>query len=110
MPDLFLEYFSEEIPSRMQKDASIYLRKCFEKALIEHNLSFGQISSMYSSRRLVINIENIPAKQPKVIEELRGPRFGSSEKAIQGFLKANQKSAKDLFRKETQKGFFEAPT
>ena len=106
MPDLFLEYFSEEIPSRMQKDASIYLRKCFEKALIEHNLSFGQISSMYSSRRLVINIENIPTKQPKVIEELRGPRFGSSEKAIQGFLKANQKSAKDLFRKETQKGFF----
>ena len=106
MPELFVEYLSEEIPSRMQKGAATYLQKCFELSLAEHKLSFGKISTMFSSRRLVINIEKIPLKQPNIIEELRGPRFGAPKNAIQGFVKSKKMTTQDLFKKDTPKGLF----
>lgn len=39
-------------------------------------------------RRLALTVHGIPARQPDLKEERRGPRVGGPEPAIQGFLKA----------------------
>jgi glycyl-tRNA synthetase beta chain len=39
-------------------------------------------------RRLALTVQGIPARQPDLKEERRGPRIGGPDAAIQGFLKA----------------------
>ena len=39
-------------------------------------------------RRLALTVQGVPARQPDVKEERKGPRVGSNEGAIKGFLKA----------------------
>ena len=39
-------------------------------------------------RRLALTVQGIPARQPDLKEEKKGPRVGAPEGAIQGFLKS----------------------
>ena len=41
-------------------------------------------------RRLALVVDGLPAAQPDVSEERRGPRVGAPEQAIEGFLKARR--------------------
>ncbi|MDX2072772.1 MAG: glycine--tRNA ligase subunit beta, partial [Alphaproteobacteria bacterium] len=81
MADLLLELFSEEIPARMQADAELYLGGALEKALGAKPQTF------VTPRRLAAIIENLPETQPDINEELKGPKVGAPEAAMQGFLK-----------------------
>ena len=106
MPDLLLEYLSEEIPSRMQARAADDLKLNFLNALEKEKLSYGKTEVFYSPRRLVISIENIPKKQKNIKIEKRGPRVDAQQNAIQGFLKSLNTSIDKLEKKSTDKGTF----
>ncbi len=88
MPDLLLELFSEEIPARMQSQAAEDLRKLVTNALVERGLVYEGAASFATPRRLALHIAGLPARQPDVREERKGPRVGAPEGAIQGFLKS----------------------
>jgi glycyl-tRNA synthetase beta chain len=88
MPDLLLEFFSEEIPARMQARAAEDLRKLVTDALAEAGLSYEGAKAFATPRRLALAVAGIPVRQPDVREERKGPRAGANEKAIAGFLKA----------------------
>lgn len=64
MPELLVEYRSEEIPARMQRQAADELARLFETALKEANLEFESISSFATPRRLVVQITDVPVSQP----------------------------------------------
>jgi glycyl-tRNA synthetase beta chain len=87
MPDLLLELFSEEIPARMQAKAAEDLRKLVTDRLVEAGLVYEGAKSFATPRRLALTVHGIPAKQPDVKEEKKGPRVGAPEYAIAGFLK-----------------------
>ena len=87
--NLLLELFSEEIPARMQTGSQTQLTNLFEKSLMNRDIGYGPISTFCSPRHLSVIIKNIDLKQKNQIIEKRGPRLGSSEKAIHGFLKSN---------------------
>jgi glycyl-tRNA synthetase beta chain len=87
MPQLFLELFSEEIPARMQKRAEEDLAKAFGEKLKAAGLDAKAIKTFSSPRRLGLFIDDLPAKAADVNEERKGPRVGSPEQALQGFLK-----------------------
>jgi glycyl-tRNA synthetase beta chain len=87
MPDLLLELFSEEIPARMQAKAAEDLRKMVTDRLVEAGLDYEGAKSFVTPRRLTLTVHSIPAKQPDVKEEKKGPRVGAPENAIAGFLK-----------------------
>ena len=87
--NLLLELFSEEIPARMQTDSEKQLTNLFEKSLMNRDIGYGPISTFCSPRHLSVIIKNIDLKQKNQIIEKRGPRLGSNEKAIHGFLKSN---------------------
>jgi glycyl-tRNA synthetase beta chain len=88
MPDLLLELFSEEIPARMQRQAAEDLKRLVTNALVERNLFYEGAQSFVTPRRLTLHVVGLPAAQPDLREERKGPRVGAPEAAIQGFLKS----------------------
>jgi glycyl-tRNA synthetase beta chain len=88
MPQLLLELFSEEIPARMQKRAEEDLARAFGEKLKAAGLDARAIKTFSSPRRLGLVIDDLPAKAADVNEEKKGPRVGSPDQAIQGFLKS----------------------
>src|SRR3990170_3342603 len=88
MPDLLLELFSEEIPARMQAKAADDLRKLVTDRLVDSGLVYEGAKAFVTPRRLTLWVQGIPAQQPDVKEEKKGPRVGSPEAAVRGFLKA----------------------
>jgi glycyl-tRNA synthetase beta chain len=88
MPDLLLELFSEEIPARMQARAAEDLRKMVTERLVDAGLVYEGATAFATPRRLALAVQGIPARQPDLKEEKKGPRVGAPEAAVQGFLKS----------------------
>src|SRR6266496_1015341 len=88
MPDLLLELFSEEIPARMQQKAAEDLQRLVADRLVDAGLVYEGVKAFVTPRRLALAIEGLPARQPDLHEEKRGPRVGAPEPAIAGFLKS----------------------
>jgi glycyl-tRNA synthetase beta chain len=88
MPDLLLEFLSEEIPARMQARAAEDLRKIVTDQLVAAGLAYEGAKAFATPRRLALSVHGVPARQPDIKEEKKGPRVGAPENAIAGFLKA----------------------
>jgi glycyl-tRNA synthetase beta chain len=107
MPDLLLEFLSEEIPARMQARAAEDLRKLVTDRLVAAGLVYEGAKAFATPRRLALSVHGIPARQPDIKEEKKGPRVGAPENAIAGFLKAaGLKSIKDAKVQPDKKGDF----
>jgi len=88
MPDLLLELFSEEIPARMQARAADDLKKMVTDRLVAAGLVYEGARAFVTPRRLALTVHGVPAQQPDVKEERKGPKVGAPEQAIAGFLRA----------------------
>jgi glycyl-tRNA synthetase beta chain len=108
MPDLLLELFSEEIPARMQAQAAEDLRRLVTNALVDRGLAYEGAAAFATPRRLALHVAGLPARQPDMREEKKGPRVGAPEPAIQGFLKSAGLSSIDQAKieKDPKKGEF----
>jgi glycyl-tRNA synthetase beta chain len=108
MPDLLLELFSEEIPARMQRQAADDLQRLVCGALAERGLAYEGAAAHATPRRLALHIAGLPARQPDVREEKKGPRVGAPEAAIAGFLKSAGLASIDAAKieKDAKKGEF----
>ena len=108
MPDLLLELFSEEIPARMQAKAADDLRKLVTDKLVAEGLVYDGAKSFATPRRLALTVHGIPARQPDLKDERKGPKIGAPDAAIQGFLKAAGLKSLDEARiqKDPKKGDF----
>jgi glycyl-tRNA synthetase beta chain len=107
MPDLLLELFSEEIPARMQARAAEDLRKAVTDRLVDAGLVYEGAKAFVTPRRLTLSVHGVPARQPDLREEKKGPRVGAPDNAIAGFLKgAGLKSIADAKVQPDKKGDF----
>ncbi len=107
MAELLLELFSEEIPARMQARARADLARLLGDALKAAGLTFTELSTYATPRRLVALVEGLPARSPDVREERKGPRLDAPDAAIQGFLKsAGLNSVDQAERRPDKKGDF----
>ena len=88
MPDLLLEFFSEEIPARMQARAAEDLKKLVTDKLVDAGLIYDGAKAFATPRRLALAVAGIPVRQPDVKEERKGPKVGAPAQAIAGFLRA----------------------
>src|SRR3954463_2197759 len=88
MPDLLLEFFSEEIPARMQARAAEDLKKLVTDKLVAAGLTYDGAKAFATPRRLALAVAGIPARQPDIKDERKGPKVGAPEQAIAGFLRA----------------------
>ncbi len=107
MPDLLLEFFSEEIPARMQAKAADDLRKLVTDALVEAGLVYEGAKAFVTPRRLALSVHGVPVKSPDQKEERKGPKVGAPEQAIAGFVKsAGLKSISEAKVQHDKKGDF----
>jgi glycyl-tRNA synthetase beta chain len=88
MPELLLEFLSEEIPARMQARAADDLRKMVTDRLVAAGLVYEGAKAFATPRRLTLSVHGVPARQPDLKEERKGPKVGAPEQAIAGFLRA----------------------
>ena len=106
MSEFFLELFSEEIPSSLQKNLREDLLNSFIKSFNEKLILFKKSSSYSTPNRLIISFEGLRKKIILKSEEIKGPSVKSPELALEGFVRSNNISKKDLFKKATDKGEF----
>ena len=108
MPDLLLELFSEEIPARMQAKAADDLRKLVTDKLVAEGLVYDGVKAFATPRRLALTVHGLPARQPDLKDERKGPKVGAPDAAVQGFLKATGLNSLDeaKIQKDPKKGDF----
>ncbi len=108
MPDLLLEFFSEEIPARMQPRAMEDLKKLVTDRLVEEGLVYEGAKAFATPRRIALAVHGVPARQKDIREEKKGPRVGAPEAAVAGFLKSAGLTSLDQAKieKDPKKGEF----
>ena len=106
MSEFFLELFSEEIPSSLQKNLREDLLNSFIKSFNEKSISFKKSSSFSTPNRLIILFEGLQKQIILKSEEIKGPSVKAPELALEGFIRSNNISKKDLFKKAIDKGEF----
>ena len=106
MSEFFLELFSEEIPSSLQQNLRQELLNSFNKLFTEKFISFKKSTSYSTPNRLIIVFENVQKQVVLKSEEIKGPNITAPEIALEGFVRSNNISKKDLFKKVTEKGEF----
>ena len=113
MPDLFIELFSEEIPSNLQKNARNNLLQNFKDFFEQEKIIHKSEGKVFSTpNRLIILFDRIDTEIHRKSEYIRGPNINAPEKALDGFVKSNKIEKKNIFEKQTEKGkfyFFKKP-
>lgn len=104
MPDFLLELFCEEIPARMQARAADDLARLMGEALAAERLAPTGAVTHVTPRRLVFAAHGLPAAQPDLEEERKGPREGAPQAALDGFLKSTGLTLDQCQLRDTPKG------
>ena len=106
MPELFLEFFSEEMPANLQKNARKNLLNLFKENFEKNNITYKENLSFSTPNRLVLYFNGIPKEINQKAFEIKGPKIEAPKEALEGFIKSNNLLKKDIKIKENDKGKF----
>ena len=106
MSELFLELFSEDMPSGLQRNAREGILKLFTENFDKLNINFKTNKSYSTPKRLVFFFEGIPEKIEKQGITIKGPKTEAPIIALEGFLKSNNLDRSKVFEQNTEKGRF----
>ncbi len=106
MAELILELYSEEIPPKLQIAARSQIKEFIKNSFKEDNIKYKDISVYSSPTRLTLVIKNLTDKIKTESKEIKGPKVGSPDQVVQGFIRAKNVNEQDLFKKDTDKGRF----
>ena len=106
MAELFIELFSEEIPSKLQIDTRRKIKQIFEEKLQIKEIKFNSSKSFSTPKRLVFVIDGLPEKIEQKGKNLKGPRVDAPQVALDGFIKSNNLNKLDIYKKKIEKGEF----
>ena len=106
MSEFFLELFSEEIPSSLQKNLREDLLENFNKLFSEKFVTFKKSSSYSTPNRAVVVFEGLKRQVVLKPKEIKGPNINAPAVALEGFIRTNNITKKDLYKKKVDKGDF----
>ena len=106
MAELFIELFSEEIPAKLQIDARQKIKQMIDEKLQKKEINFKSSKSFSTPKRLVFFIEGIPEKIEQKKKIIKGPNVDAPQTALEGFIKSNNLSKLDIYKKNLEKGEF----
>jgi glycyl-tRNA synthetase beta chain len=95
MTDFLLELYSEEIPAGMQARGADDLARLVTALLADCGVAAAETRTYVAPQRMAVIITGLPARTPDRHEQKKGPRIDAPEKAIQGFLRANDLATTD---------------
>jgi glycyl-tRNA synthetase beta chain len=100
MPQLLIELFSEEIPARMQAQAARDFERLAREKLAAEGLLPEALKTFAGPRRLTLVAEGLLVAQPERHEERKGPRVGSPDAALDGFLRSTGLTREQLTERD----------
>ena len=106
MAELLLELYSEEIPPQLQIGARTQLKEFIESSFKDNEIKYKRLIVYSSPTRLVLLANDLAENIKVAAKEIKGPKVGSHDQVIQGFVKAKNVSEQDLIEKDTDKGKF----
>ena len=106
MAEFLLELYSEEIPPQLQIAARSQIKQFIENSFKEDSIKYKELLVYSSPTRLMVFINNLDEKIKIEAKEIKGPKVGSPDQVLQGFIKAKNVNEKDLIEKDTDKGKF----
>ena len=89
MSELILELYTEEIPAFMQKKAEEAYHAIFTNAFEAEDIMYQSLNIYVGARRLTLHVDGLPTQSLAKHIELKGPKVGAPEQAIDGFCKTN---------------------
>ncbi|HEY3307899.1 MAG TPA: glycine--tRNA ligase subunit beta [Desulfuromonadaceae bacterium] len=117
MKELFLEIGTEEIPAGFIPRAMAEMEAMITRELSNARLSFGEIRTLATPRRLTLVVKDIPAVQPDAEITATGPSKkaafdseGKPTKAAEGFARGQGVDVSALQIVATEKGEYLAVT
>jgi len=102
--DFLVELGTEELPPKALKTLSDAFTKGITDGLAEAGVSFDNVKSYASPRRLAVLINGLADKQADREIEKRGPSTKAPEKAVEGFARSCGVTADQLEKIDTNKG------
>ena len=106
MAELFIELFSEEIPVNLQINAREKIKQLINEKLKKKEINFTSSKSFSTPKRLVFFIDGIPEKIEQKKRIIKGPNVDAPQAALDGFIKSNNLSKLDIYKKNLAKGDF----
>jgi len=113
MKNLLFEVLTEELPARFIPVGVKALAELARKYFADYRLSYRDIKTAGTPRRLVLFVEGLSEKQPDLEEEVVGPSTkvalddqGNYTKAALGFASKHGVDPSKLYIKETPKGTY----
>jgi len=108
MAELLIECLSEEIPARLQPLGARRLADDLKTHLADAGIALAEdaITPFWAARRIGLVATGLPARQPDVREERRGPRVDAPDAAIAGFLKSVGLAREALQERSNDKGTY----
>lgn len=92
----------------MQGKAADDLKRLVTDKLVAEGLVYEGAKAFATPRRLTLTVHGIPARQPDLKDERKGPKVGAPDAAVQGFLKATGLASLDeaKIQRDPKKGDF----
>jgi len=106
MSEFFLELFSEEIPSSLQKNLRLDLLNNFRDLFQKRSITFKNSTAYSTPNRLIILFEGLQREITLKSEEIKGPSIKAPNEALEGFLRSNKIDKNKVYKKTTDKGEF----
>ena len=106
MAELFIELFSEEIPAKLQIDARQKIGRIIDEKLQKKAINFKSSKSFSTPKRLVLVFDGIPEKIEEKKKIIKGPKVDAPQVALDGFIKSNNLSKLNIYKKKLEKGEF----
>ena len=106
MAEFLLELYSEEIPHGLQISAREELKKNLLKLLEEESIKYKNAEVYSTPTRLALLVRDLPCEIKIEAREIRGPKVGVPKNIVEGFMKSQQITKKDIFEKSVEKGNF----
>ncbi len=107
MKDILLEIGTEEIPARFMTGSLTQLQQLAKAKLEELRISFAEIKTVGTPRRLTLIVRDVAEKQEDVKRENKGPSVkiafdesGNPTKAAQGFARGQGIDVSQLVEKD----------
>ncbi|MGM8213531.1 glycine--tRNA ligase subunit beta [Virgibacillus sp. W0430] len=107
MANVLYEIGVEELPARFIDNAEMQLKNKTKQWLDELRISYHELVTFSTPRRLAVLIKDIAPEQTTVEEEVKGPSLkiakdedGNWTKAAVGFTKGQGKTTDDIYTKE----------
>lgn len=108
--DFLFEIGLEELPSRYVDETEANLKKIMTEELTNERISFSDIESFSTPRRVAVVVKNIAEKQQDLDKKSVGPsveiayKDGKLTKAGEGFIKSQNADESDVKIIENEKG------